>query len=76
MTKFGLKQVNNHTPKWIITTISVTAVLLGVAQFLVAGDPTLPDDVKLRWNHYLTAAMMLVSGIAPFFGINLPGKRR
>ena len=69
--KFGLKQVARHAPKWLVPAFSIAIIVIGVVTFMVGGDPAISDELKLRINHYLTGITMLISGIAPFFGVQI-----
>jgi hypothetical protein len=68
--KFGAGQFSKHSPKWLVPTFAATILAVGVVQFLVTGDPEIPDELKIRINHYLTGFTMFVSGIAPLFGVD------
>lgn len=72
--KFGIESFAKHAPKWLVPTLAGTILIIGVAQFLVTGDPAFSDELKLRINHYLTGFGMLVSGLAPLFGVDLNKK--
>lgn len=69
--KFGLKQWRKESPKWVMPAFSIAIIVIGVVTFMVGGDPAISDELKLRINHYLTGITMLISGIAPFFGVNI-----
>lgn len=69
--KFGLDNFGKHAPKWLVPTLSALILVIGVAQFLITGDPAISTELKLRINHYLVGLGMLVSGIAPLFGVEL-----
>lgn len=69
--KFGIKQFKKYAPKWLVPAFSIAIIVIGVITFLVGGDPAISDELKLRINHYLTGLTMLLSGIAPFFGVNI-----
>lgn len=73
-TKFGIDNFAKHSPKWLVPAFSATILLIGVASFLITGDPALSDELKVRINHYLTGLTMLVSGLAPLFGVELKAK--
>lgn len=70
-TKFGLDSFAKHAPKWLVPSFSIAILMIGVASYLITGDPALSDEFKIRANHYLTGLTMLVSGIAPLFGVEL-----
>ena len=74
-TKFGVSQVMNHPPKWLVPAFSIAMVLIGVVSYLISGDPLISDEFKLRFNHYLNGLTILLSGIAPFFGVKAEPKK-
>lgn len=69
--KFGLQQAAKHAPKWLVPAFSIAILVIGTIQFMISGDPAIPDDFKLRINHYLTGLGMFLGALAPFFGINI-----
>jgi len=75
-TKFGIGSFAKHAPKWVVPTLSIAIIVIGVIQFVISGDPALSDAVKVRVNHYLTGIGMLITAIAPFFGVELKVKRQ
>jgi len=68
--KFGTDQFSKHSPKWLVPTFSAIILAIGVIQFLVTGDTEIADELKIRINHYLTGFTMLISGLAPLFGVD------
>jgi len=74
-TKFGLGSVAKHAPKWLVPAFAGSIIVLGVASFLITGDPSLSDELKVRVNHYITGIGMLISGLAPLFGVDLKVKK-
>lgn len=53
--KFGLSQVNNHAPTWLINATSIVAILITAKHFLIDGLPGLEDETKLlakAWFEY------------------------
>ena len=68
--KFGADQFSKHSPKWLVPTFAAIILALGVIQFLVTGDTEVPDELKIRINHYITGFTMLISGLAPLFGVD------
>lgn len=70
-TKFGLGSIVKHSPKWVVPSFAASIAIIGVASFIISGDPDISNEVKVRVNHYLTGLSMLVSAIAPLFGVDL-----
>lgn len=74
-TQFGLGSIAKHSPKWLVPAFAGAIIIIGVASFLVTGDPGISDPTKVRVNHYLTGLTMLISGLAPLFGVDLKTKK-
>jgi len=70
-TKFGLNQVGNVTPQWAKWMFRITITLTTVAAFIIASDPGIPDDIKVRITVYLKGLDMLVLGISKMFGVQI-----
>lgn len=70
--KFGLSQVNNHAPKWIINTTSVIALLLAAKHYLIDGLPGVSDTTKklvMAWLEYgLNLSQILLALAVIFIG--------
>lgn len=75
-TKFGKKQLSNASPKWLVPVVSSLVILIGVAQIAISGDPSLTEAFKLRSGNYLNALIVLISGVAPFFGIEIKSTKK
>jgi hypothetical protein len=72
--QFGFDSLAKHSPKWLVPAFSASIAIIGVIAFMVSGDPAIADELKLRINHYLTGITMLISVIAPFFGVDIKAK--
>lgn len=70
-TKFGFGSISKHPPKWLVPSFAATIAIIGVVSFIVSGDPGITDLAKVRINHYLTGLSLLLSAIAPFFGVDI-----
>jgi len=68
-TKFGVGQITKHSPKWVMPAFAIAMLLISVASFMISGDPAISNELKIRANHYLSGLTMLLSGIAPLFGV-------
>ena len=66
-TKFGA--ITSETPVWAKWMFRVFMTLTTVAAFIVASDPAIADEVKIRVGIYLKAADMLVFGFSKMFGV-------
>ena len=58
-----------ETPMWAKMVFRIVAVLTTVALFIVAGDPGIHDDIKVRIAVYLKGLDMAVLGVSKLFGI-------
>jgi len=74
-TQFGIGSFAKHAPKWVVPSLSIAILVIGTAQFLISGDPGITPAVKERVSHYLTGIGMLITAIAPFFGVDLKQKK-
>ena len=70
-TKFGFGSISKHAPKWLVPTFAASIAVIGVVSFIVTGDPGISDVAKVRINHYLTGITMLISAVAPLFGVDI-----
>lgn len=73
---FGVDSFAKHSPKWLVPTVSGIILTIGVTSFLITGDPSLSNEFKVRINHYLTGLTMLISGLAPLFGVDIKTKTK
>lgn len=74
-TKFGFGSIAKHSPKWLVPSFAAAIAVIGVASFIITGDPGISDEMKVRINHYLTGLSMLISAVAPLFGVDIKAKR-
>lgn len=68
-TNFGIKGLKQDTPSWVTWCFRVIFVLTTVATFIIAADPSIPDDLKVRIGVYLKGLDMTVWGLGKFVGI-------
>lgn len=61
--------VTKPTPKYATWIFRVVFVLTTAATFVIASDPAIPDDLKVRIGVYLKGLDMIVWGIGRFLGI-------
>lgn len=70
--KFGLSQVNNHAPKWVINTTSIIALLLAAKHYLIDGLPGVSNATKqlvMAWLEYgLNLSQILLALAVIFIG--------
>lgn len=70
-TNFGISQVTKRTPAWASWTFRITFVLTTVAAFIIAGDPAISDENKIRIGLYLKGADMLIYSLSKMFGVEV-----
>ncbi len=68
---FTAKAIVSETPQWAKWTFRIVFAITGVATFIIAGDPSLPDDVKVRIGVYLKGVDMLIFGLSKMFGVEV-----
>ena len=68
---FSKKAIVSETPQWAKWTFRIVFAITGVATFIIAGDPSLPDDVKVRIGVYLKGVDMLIFGLSKMFGVEV-----
>ena len=68
---FTKKAIVSETPEWAKWTFRIVFAITGVATFIIAGDPSIPDDVKVRIGVYLKGVDMLVFTISKMFGVEV-----
>lgn len=72
--KFGASGLANDTPMWARWAFRITAMITTAACFVVAGDPGIPDILKVRILLYLKGMDMVVLGLSKMFGVE-PDKK-
>lgn len=68
-TQFGMGQVFNNPPKWVVAVVAVLIIISQVAKFVIAGDTAIQAETQVRILLYLSGFDMLILGIASMFGI-------
>jgi len=59
----------SETPNWAKWMFRIFILLTTIATFIIASDPKMPDELKVRIGVYLKGADMFVLGISKMFGI-------
>lgn len=67
--KFGPEGLVNETPMWAKWMFRIVALITTAAAFVVAGDPGIPDPIKVRVLLYLKGFDMLILGFSKLFGM-------
>lgn len=67
--KVGIDQIKNETPQWALWMFRITIILTTVATFIIASDPAISDDLKVRIGVYLKGLDMIVLGFSKLFGV-------
>jgi hypothetical protein len=70
-TNFGVKQLKTKTPEWAKWMFRGTLIITSVAVFVLASDPGMTDDFKIRAAVYLKALDLLVFGFSKMFGVEV-----
>jgi hypothetical protein len=68
---FGFDAITQETPIWAKWVFRIVFLLTTVATFVIAADPAIADDLKVRLTVYLKALDMIVFGLSKLFGIEL-----
>jgi len=68
-TKFGVAGLMLKTPLWAKVTFRIVAALSLVAAFIVAGDPGINSDLKVRIMLYLAGFDKLILMLSKLFGV-------
>jgi hypothetical protein len=63
--------LNKPTPMWATWVFRGVFVLTGVITFVVAAEPALADDIKIRLGIYLKGIDMLVWGLTRVIGVEV-----
>lgn len=69
MTKFGISQINNHTPKWVKLAFGILIILTSAATFLIASTTQIPNETKVELTVYIKTFEIIIFGISKLFGI-------
>ena len=68
---FTAKAIVSETPQWAKWMFRVVFAITTVAAFIIAADPSIPDDTKVRVGVYLKGIDMLVFTISKMFGVEV-----
>lgn len=68
-TKIGISQIKSETPSWAKWMFRIVFILTTAATFIIASDPAIPDEMKVRIGVYLKGLDMIIYGISKMFGI-------
>lgn len=63
--------VTEPTPKWATWTFRIVFLLTKVAIGIIAADPGIPDDLKVRIGLYLSGLDTLVWGLSRMVGVKI-----
>ncbi len=67
--KFGADGILLETPVWARWVFRITTIITTAIAFVVAGDPSIPDMMKVRILLYLKGLDIIVLGLSKMFGI-------
>ena len=68
---FTAKAIVSETPDWAKWTFRIVFAITGVATFVIAGDPSIPDELKVRIGVYLKGVDMFVFTLSKMFGVEV-----
>ncbi len=68
-TKVSFGQLNAPTPMWAKIAFRITIIITSAATFIIASDPAISDDIKIRLGVYLKGFDLLILGLSNLFGI-------
>ena len=68
---FTAKATVSETPQWAKWMFRVVFAITTVAAFIIAADPSIPDDTKVIVGVYLKGIDMLVFTISKMFGVEV-----
>lgn len=63
--------ISKPTPEWATWTFRIVFIFTGVATFVIAGDPALATELKIRLGVYLKGLDMAVWGITRALGVDI-----
>ncbi len=69
-TKIGISQLSKATPVWASWMFRIVFVLTTALTFIIASDPTIPDELKVRIGVYLKGFDMVIYSISKMFGVD------
>lgn len=68
--RFGLSQVNNYAPRWLINATSLVAIAIAAKHHLINGLPLLSEPGKqlaMQWTDYLLDSVQVLLAIGVIF---------
>lgn len=65
---FGIEALKQDTPNWAKWVFRITFILTTVATFVIASDPAISADLKVRIGVYLKGLDMFIYGVSKLFG--------
>lgn len=63
--------VSKPTPEWATWAFRLVFIITGVATFVIAGDPALSNEFKIRLGVYLKGLDMAVWAITRAIGVDV-----
>lgn len=68
---FGPSAINQNTPNWAKWMFRIVFLLSTVATMIIAADPKIPDELKVRIGVYLKGFDVLIFGFSKMFGVEV-----
>lgn len=69
--KIGISQIKNTTPSWATWVFRIVFILTTATTFVIAGEPTIPDEMKARIMVYLKGIDMVIYGLSKMIGVDV-----
>lgn len=63
--------ISKPTPMWATWTFRIIFIVTGVAVFVIAGDPAIKAELKVRLGVYLKGLDLLVWGFTRALGVDI-----
>lgn len=67
-TTFGVPSLTRKTPMWAKWMFRITFIATTVAAFVIASDPAIADELKVRLSVYMKGMDMFIFGLSKLFG--------
>lgn len=63
--------IKKPTPQWATWIFRIVFIITGVATFIIAGDPGISTEIKIRLGVYLKGLDMLVWAVTRTLGVKV-----
>lgn len=69
-TKFGIKQVSNETPSWVVKALVAITTICQTVPLAVTASPAVNQPTKDLIHLIFSIANVVLAAIAPMFGVS------